>query len=270
MESGARTLVLGWAPTAIGYSLQGSCKYGFYELFKQLYSEALGQERTYQHRTELYLAAAATAEFLADIALSPLEACKVRMQTAPLWMFPTTLREAAPRILREEGLHGFYKSLVPLWCRQVPYSMIKFTCFERSLEELYHEVVLRPRDECSKSEQLGVTFTAGFTAGVLCAVVSQPADTIVSHINQAKGSNLAEAVRALGFTVISSFVCFSEIYLYSEGSWRGLGTRIIMIGTLTGLQGLIYDSVKVQLRLPRPPPLQMPETLRAKLGGDQQ
>ena len=77
VESGARTLVLGWAPTAIGYSLQGSCKYGFYELFKAVYSEALGQERTYQHRTELYLAAAATAEFLADIALSPLEACKV-------------------------------------------------------------------------------------------------------------------------------------------------------------------------------------------------
>ena len=130
------------------------------------------------------------------------------MQTAPLWKFPTTLREAAPRILREEGLQGFYKSLVPLWCRQVPYSMIKFTCFERSAEELYQEVVERPRDQCSKSEQLGVTFTAGFTAGVLCAVVSQPADTIVSQINQAKGSSLAEAVRALGFKVISGFVEF--------------------------------------------------------------
>ena len=61
---------------------------------------------------------------------------------------------------------------------------------------------MRPRDDCSKLEQLGVTFTAGFTAGVLCAVVSQPADTIVSQINQAKGSSLAEAVRALGLKVI--------------------------------------------------------------------
>ena len=126
------------------------------------------------------------------------------MQTAPLWVFPTTLREAAPRILREEGLEGFYKSLVPLWCRQVPYSMIKFTCFERSVEELYQEVVVRPRDECSKSEQLSVTFTAGFTAGVFCALVSQPADTIVSHINQARGSSLTQAVRALGIKVMSS------------------------------------------------------------------
>ena len=45
-------------------------------------------------------------------------------------------------------------------------------------------------------------------------------------------------------------------------------TRIFMIGTLTGLQGFIYDSVKVQLRLPRPPPPEMPDSLRAKLVGD--
>ena len=77
LESGGRTLVLGWAPTAIGYSLQGSCKYGFYELFKSLYGGLLSQEKSYQHRTELYLAAAASAEFLADITLSPFEACKV-------------------------------------------------------------------------------------------------------------------------------------------------------------------------------------------------
>ena len=63
--------------------LQGGCKYGFYEVFKHLYSEALGPERTYQYRTEVYLAAAATAEFLADIALSPLEACKVSSEVKP-------------------------------------------------------------------------------------------------------------------------------------------------------------------------------------------
>ena len=42
--------------------------------------------------------------------------------------------------------------------------------------------------------------------------------------------------------------------IYSEigfgGLWAGLGTRIIMIGTLTALQWLIYDSFKVQFGLP--------------------
>jgi len=50
-----------------------------------------------------------------------------------------------------------------------------------------------------------------------------------------------------------------------KGVWKGLGARIIMIGTLTALQWFIYDGVKVALRLPRPPPPQMPESLRLKL-----
>ena len=39
-----------------------------------------------------------------------------------------------------------------------------------------------------------------------------------------------------------------------KGLWGGLGTRIIMIGTLTGLQWFIYDGVKVWFKIPRPPP----------------
>jgi solute carrier family 25 phosphate transporter 3 len=34
------------------------------------------------------------------------------------------------------------------------------------------------------------------------------------------------------------------------GIWRGLGLRIFMVGTLTGLQWLIYDSFKVAVGLP--------------------
>lgn len=51
-----------------------------------------------------------------------------------------------------------------------------------------------------------------------------------------------------------------------SGVWKGLIARIIMIGTLTALQWFIYDSVKVYFRLPRPPPPEMPESLKKKLG----
>ena len=54
------------------------------------------------------------------------------------------------------------------------------------------------------------------------------------------------------------------------GLWKGLGPRILMIGTLTALQWFIYDSVKVLLRLPRPPPPEMPESLKRKLQAKQQ
>merc|ERR1719315_576758 len=253
-DAGARGLFLGWAPTALGYTAQGICKFGFYEVFKNVYSGILGEENTYLYRTSLYLAASASAEFFADIALSPMESVKVRMQTSPIGTFPTTLRGAFPIILKSEGINGFYKSIGPLWGRQIPYTMMKFACFERTVEALYAYVVPKPRAECSKAEQLVVTFAAGYIAGVFCAIVSHPADTIVSYMNKAAGSGIGDAAKALGF----------------KGMWAGLGPRIIMIGTLTALQWFIYDGVKVQLRLPRPPPPEMPESLKIKMGLAQQ
>merc|ERR1712203_481961 len=253
-DAGARGLVLGWAPTAIGYSMQGLCKFGFYEVFKNIYSGMLGEENTFLYRTSLYLAASASAEFFADIALSPMESVKVRIQTSPVGTFPTTLRAAAPKIWAAEGLNGFHKSLVPLWGRQIPYTMMKFACFERTVEALYAYVVPKPRAECSKGEQLIVTFAAGYIAGVFCAIVSHPADTIVSYMNKVQGATLGSGVKDLGFKRL----------------WGGLGPRIIMIGTLIALQWFIYDGVKVGLGIPRPLPPQMPESLKKKLGLEQQ
>merc|ERR1712211_31143 len=244
-DAGVRGLFLGWAPTAIGYSAQGLCKFGFYEVFKNLYGNMLGEENAFLWRTSLYLAASASAEFFADIALSPMESCKVRMQTSLPGTFPTTLREAAPKIYAAEGINGFYKSLVPLWGRQIPYTMMKFACFEKTVEFLYQYVVPKPRAECTKAEQLVVTFAAGYIAGVFCAVVS--------HLNKAPGAGIGAAMKTLGF----------------GGFWQGLGPRIVMIGTLTALQWFIYDGVKVQLRLPRPPPPEMPASLKAKMAAAQ-
>jgi len=248
-EGGAKGLLLGWAPTSIGYTMQGICKFGFYEVFKKVYGDAMGEENAYLYMTGLFLAASASAEFFADIALSPMEACKVRMQTSTVGTFPTTLRAAFPKILAAEGINGFYKSIVPLWGRQIPYTMMKFACFEKTVIALYQYVVPKPRDQCTKSEQLVVTFAAGYIAGVFCAIVSHPADTLVSYMNKVDGSTMGSAYKDLGLA----------------GLWGGLGPRIIMIGTLTALQWFIYDGVKVALRLPRPPPPQMPESLKAKM-----
>ncbi|CAN0103904.1 solute carrier family 25 member 3 [Lampetra fluviatilis] len=246
-EEGMRGLAKGWAPTFIGYSMQGLCKFGLYEVFKVFYGNLLGEENCYLWRTSLYLAASASAEFFADIALAPMEACKVRIQTQP--GFANTLRQAFPKMYKEEGVWAFYKGVVPLWMRQIPYTMMKFACFERTVEALYKFVVPKPRADCTKGEQLLVTFTAGYIAGVFCAIVSHPADSVVSVLNKEKGSTAADVLKKLG----------------PLGVWKGLVARIIMIGTLTALQWFIYDSVKVYFRLPRPPPPEMPESLKRKL-----
>ena len=93
----------------------------------------------------------------------------------------------------------FYKGLPPLWLRQIPYTMMKFAAFERTVEFLYKHVVPYPRDQMSKPAQLVVTFTGGYIAGVFCALVSHPADTVVSKLNSDVGSTPVQAAKELGW-----------------------------------------------------------------------
>lgn len=118
-----------------GKNFQGLFKFGLYEYFKVYYTGVIGDENAFLYRTALYLAASASAEFFADIALAPFEAAKVKIQTTA--GFASTLREAAPKMYKDEGVAAFYKGLVPLWMRQIPYTMMKFACFERTVELLY-------------------------------------------------------------------------------------------------------------------------------------
>lgn len=147
--------------------MQGLGKFGLYEVFKLYYSKLLGDENAFLWRTSIYLAASASAEFFADILLCPMEACKVRIQTKA--GCPPQLRAVYPMILKEEGVMGFYKGISPLWMRQIPYTMMKFACFERTVEAIYKHVVPKPRDKCSKAEQLIVTFVGGYI-GMKCFV----------------------------------------------------------------------------------------------------
>lgn len=116
-------------------SFKGLFKFGFYEVFKVYYAELLGEENAYVYRTGLFLAASASAEFFADIALAPFEAAKVKIQTSE--NFASTMRAAMPKMYADEGISAFYKGLVPLWMRQIPYTMMKFACFEKTVELLY-------------------------------------------------------------------------------------------------------------------------------------
>ena len=79
---------IGWVPTLIGYSLQGLGKFGFYELFKDLFTQIFGVEKAHTYRTYLYIVSSSFAEIIADIFLCPFEATKLRMQISKLGTFP--------------------------------------------------------------------------------------------------------------------------------------------------------------------------------------
>lgn len=99
--------------------------------------------------------------------------------------------------------------------------MAKFFFFEGIAQQFYTHVFVKPKDTYSRLTQLGITFTSGYLAGIICAVVSHPADTIVSLMGKSenKGKSVGMIAREAGMMTLAT---------------QGLGPRIIMIGTLTG------------------------------------
>lgn len=237
-KEGMRGLTVGWVPTFIGYSAQGFGKFGFYEIFKDVYKKIVGEENALKYQTVGFAVSSACAEFIADILLCPWESLKVRTQVDIKGEFPRNPVTGFNLIKHNEGLNGFYKGITPLWLRQIPYTIVKFVCFERTVRFVYRNFLTRDPSEYSRATKLSVTFLSGYWAGIFCAIVSHPADTVVSKLNEKK-------------THGSTFTAIKEILsdLGFKGVWRGLSTRILMIGTLTGLQWWIYDTFKTQMGL---------------------
>jgi len=231
-------LFTGWVPTLFGYSVQGCLKFGLYEYFKYKYAGAFAPETAHKYRDLIYLSASASAEFFADIGLACFESVKVRMQTTldPVTLKPQIagLRANMAAITGSEGVGKLYAGLPPLWMRQIPYTMMKFFGFERAVELIYKNLP-KKKEEYNKFQQLLVSFAGGYLAGIFCAAVSHPADTVVSILNKNKTMTIGQILRETPKKTLFT---------------KGLGTRILMIGTLTGLQWLIYDTFKASVGLP--------------------
>jgi len=127
-----------------------------------------------------------------------------------------------------------FGSLYPLWGRQIPYTMIKFVGFYQTQEIVYAAIERRTgkaKSDFGEATQLGITFGCGYWAGIFCAIATQPADNLVSMkgVAENKSKSWGEMAKDMGA---------KDLFM------KGLGTRILMIGTLTGLQWWIYGSFK--------------------------
>lgn len=235
---GAGALLTGLGPTVLGYSLQGAFKFGGYELFKKTFIEQLGLETAAQYKNSVYIGSAALAEFFADIALCPLEATRIRLVSQPT--FANGLIGGFSRILKEEGAGSFYNGFTPILFKQIPYNIAKFLVFERAAEAIYG-TISTPKNQLDASTTTAVNLASGIIAGCAAAFVSQPADTLLSKVNKTK--------KAEGQSTVGLLIQLAK-QLGIKGSFTGLPTRLVMVGTLTSLQFTIYGSLKSVLNCP--------------------
>lgn len=238
-SEGAGALLTGLGPTVLGYSLQGAFKFGGYELFKKNFIELVGYDTAKQYKNTVYMSSAALAEFFADIALCPLEATRIRLVSQP--SFANGLVGGFSRIAREEGIGSFYNGFTPILFKQIPYNITKFLVFERASEAIFGSIST-PKSDLSSGSVTGINLLAGVIAGCSAAIVSQPADTLLSKVNKTK--------KAPGQSTLGLLAQLAKD-LGIKGSFAGLPTRLIMVGTLTSLQFGIYGSLKGALGCPK-------------------
>merc|ERR1719352_293553 len=201
---GVGALATGLGPTVFGYFIQGWFKFGGVEFFKIQFVKALGEQKGWDNRNNIYLASAAMAEFIADIFLCPLEATRIKLVANP----------------------SFASSM--------PGAMSKFAVQGAVAEKIYDSMGKTPKD-CSSGTNISVSLGSGVVAGVVAAIISHPADTLLSKINKPGAGGEGSTVTRLGRIAAETG--------YVKLCTQGLAARCFMIGTLTAGQFGIFDSV---------------------------
>jgi solute carrier family 25 phosphate transporter 3 len=196
-------------------------------------AQRMTPQQAWDNRTGIYLASSAGAEFVADLFLCPLEAVRIRSVSDPT--FPKGLGAGAARMMKLDGIGGFYAGLGPILFKQVPYTMAKFAVQGKAAEVLYGLAGNEEPGAHSSGVQLSVSLGSGVIAGVAAAVISHPADTLLSKVNKkgaggegSTATRLVNIAREMGFVKLAT---------------TGLAARCVMIGTLTAGQFGIFDTV---------------------------
>merc|ERR1712072_819793 len=211
--------------------IQGWFKFGGFEFFKISFAKSLGDQKAWDYRNGIYLGASACAEFIADIFLCPLEAARIRQVSDPSFAKGTI--EAVTKLVKMEGLAGWYSGFVPILFKQIPYTMAKFAVQGAAAERIY--ATLPDRDTLSRGSKMAVSLTSGVIAGVAAAIISHPADTLLSKINKKGAGGEGGMVTRLGR--IAAEMGFMNLCT------TGLPARCVMIGTLTAGQFVIFDTL---------------------------
>jgi solute carrier family 25 protein 39/40 len=135
------------------------------------------------------LVAGGSARFLASSITAPLEALRTRQAAAGQSAITLGLVGDLQRIIRNEGLGSLYRGWRPTMWRDVPFSAIYWLC----IEEMKANLLTRLDHSPSRSEQTGISFISGATAGLIAAACTTPFDVVKTR-HQVANMQLAETI----------------------------------------------------------------------------
>lgn len=241
-------LFQGAQATGAGYFMYGVSVYPGYELAKRLLFGFAGPTFTLEYRVPLVLLAGALATIVTCFLITPFEAVRIRMVECPTYAssFPTAL----DRFVTDGGWPSLYDGLIPLLVRQVLFGMVKFVIFDTCADAILAALPATAADDPATS--LLVSLLSGAIAGVGAALISQPADVVLSKVAQGDGSRafvgqLPGSVNQLALLQQAAFTIVRKFGI--AGLYLGLPSRCLWSGAIIAGQFCLYDVFKTALHV---------------------
>jgi solute carrier family 25 phosphate transporter 3 len=229
-EEGPATLFTGWLPTLVGNFASGAALYGATEFIRRSLSDAAGVDAI-RLEVPIILISAAIASSIGAVLICPFEAVRIRTVAQP--DFAPTSTDVLTKMVKEEGIGSLVNAIPIFLVRNVPYAMTKFLIFDLSTERLFETF---PAAQEQLSLSLLVSLVGGILGGTAAAVVSNPADTVISELKKAKSdispqqavANMLERAGPSAFFV-------------------GLPLRMVFYSLVASMTFVVYDSVRFAL-----------------------
>ena len=187
----------------------------------------------------IYITSSAMAEACATVVLCPWEAIRIKTVNQPVKYGNVNVFKGLKMIAVEEGLlNGYFRGLIPILAKQVPYTCVQLTCFSYTTEFFYGNFLPNrlgmKKQDLTTTQQLNLSVGAGILAGMVSSLASHPADTLLSLVNKpGEQRNIFQIMKDIGF----------------KGVWRGVVPRCLMVSFLSAGMFLVYDSSKLALGL---------------------
>ncbi|KAF8101427.1 hypothetical protein N665_0205s0022 [Sinapis alba] len=244
---GLRGLYAGFFPAVIGSSLSWSFYFFFYGRAKQRYASGRDDDKL---SPPLHLASAAEAGALVCLCTNPIWLVKTRLQlqtplhhTRPY----SGLLDAFRTIMKEEGLRGLYKGILPALLL-VSHGAIQFTAYEE-LRKLILDFKERRRKSQTAADNLlnSADYAAlGGSSKVAAILLTYPFQVIRARLQQRPSSTNGMPRYIDSVHVIRETARFEGL----RGFYKGLTANLLKNVPASSITFIVYENVLKLLKQP--------------------
>ena len=186
--------------TIVGAAILGGVGFGVNEFLRRFFTEAAGGPGTAAlYAIQITIGASLTSQVLSSILVCPLEVLRIRAVSASIEEVAKGGSKGAGgggegsaadayklpggllTLWAEGGLGVLYAPLLPLLLRELPFTVAKFLVFDAASQAI---TAAAPASQETPAAAAGVALLAGCLAGIAGAVVSNPADAILTLAGQ--------------------------------------------------------------------------------------